>query len=177
MAVSLGLRLVFEQNLFSYYFMALSVSLVLLDVAGGRIRSSLLAWLAAVALVLCFFHGLAFNFVGWGSQPRSVVPLFVLIPALVMILVRILRGGIRGSRDLLPWLAVAACGLFMWPNVINPFYSPGDVWFWNPLHIWVWQIVLVGPGLVLAARPLLSDVRLHGSQPRRQETERVPEAT
>ena len=34
-AVSLGLRLVFEQNLFAYYFMALAVSLVLLDVVAG----------------------------------------------------------------------------------------------------------------------------------------------
>lgn len=33
-AVSLGLRLVFEQNIFAYYFMALAVCVVLLDVAG-----------------------------------------------------------------------------------------------------------------------------------------------
>ena len=39
--IALGLRLVFEQQLFGYYFMALSVSLVLLEmVTGGfEIRS------------------------------------------------------------------------------------------------------------------------------------------
>lgn len=35
MAISLGLRLVFEENLFPYYLMALAVSLVLLDVVRG----------------------------------------------------------------------------------------------------------------------------------------------
>ena len=35
MAISLGLRLVFEKNLFPYYLMALAVSLVLLDVVRG----------------------------------------------------------------------------------------------------------------------------------------------
>ena len=37
-ATSLSFRLVFEQNLYGYYFMALAVSLVLVDVMCGRIR-------------------------------------------------------------------------------------------------------------------------------------------
>ena len=37
-ALSLSFRLVFEDNVFSYYYMALAVTLVLLDVVGGRIR-------------------------------------------------------------------------------------------------------------------------------------------
>ncbi len=50
-AFSLGLRLIFEQQVFGYYFMALTVVLVLLDVARRRLRSSLVAWLCAVPAV------------------------------------------------------------------------------------------------------------------------------
>ena len=35
-AVSLSFRLVFEDNIFSYYYMALAVTLVILDVVRGR---------------------------------------------------------------------------------------------------------------------------------------------
>jgi hypothetical protein len=47
-ATSLSLRLVFEQNLFGYYFTALAVSLVLLDVIRGRIRGQLVLWITLV---------------------------------------------------------------------------------------------------------------------------------
>ena len=50
-AVSLSLRLVFEQQIFEYYFMALSVALVLLDVVRGHIRGSLVAWILTVTSV------------------------------------------------------------------------------------------------------------------------------
>ena len=49
--VSLSLRLVFEQNIFGYYFLALAVMLVLVDVQRGRIRETLVAWIAMVTLV------------------------------------------------------------------------------------------------------------------------------
>ena len=45
-AVSLALRLVFEQNIFVYYFMALAVCAVLLDVTRGYVRQATVAWLA-----------------------------------------------------------------------------------------------------------------------------------
>jgi hypothetical protein len=46
--LSLCLRLVFEVNLFGYYFMAVSVLLLLLDVVRARVRPSLVAWIALV---------------------------------------------------------------------------------------------------------------------------------
>ena len=49
MATSLCFRLVFEQNLLGYYFMAVAVLLVLLDVTAGRIRIGLVAWLGLLA--------------------------------------------------------------------------------------------------------------------------------
>ena len=48
---SLGLRLVFEVNLFGYYFMAVALLLVALDVIRRRFRPYLVMWLALVTLV------------------------------------------------------------------------------------------------------------------------------
>ena len=50
-AVCVSLRLVFEQQLFGYYFMALSVSLIVLDVVRGQLRSTMAAWLATTSVV------------------------------------------------------------------------------------------------------------------------------
>jgi hypothetical protein len=69
-ATSLCLRLVFEENLFGYYFMAITVMLIILDVVRGRIRGTLIAWIALVTL--------AFDPVPWGIDPlRSSVPRYL----------------------------------------------------------------------------------------------------
>ena len=145
---------IFEQNLFAYYLMALAVSLVLLDVSRGRIRRSVLAWLAAVTLVFCVGASPAFDFVSWGGYLRELVPLFVVAPLLLVILVRILRGD--ASRDMLPWLVVVACALLSWPTHADPLSFPSVTWFW--------QGVLVVPGVALAAGLLLAEVR-RGARP------------
>jgi hypothetical protein len=49
-AMSLCFRLVFEVNVWGYYFMAAAVTLVVLDVMCGRIRLPLLMWIALVTL-------------------------------------------------------------------------------------------------------------------------------
>ena len=61
------------------------------------------------------------------------------------ILFQLVRGGDR--KNLWPWVAVAAVDLF----TLSPFqnaFSTGRV-------VWFWQVVLVVPGIVLAAQPLL----------------------
>lgn len=148
-AVSLSLRLVFEVNLYEYYFMALAVALVLLDVTRGYIRSSTIAWLGAVTLVFCLLRGLSFESIGLGGYVTSLQPLLFLAPAIAMMVVLVHRGG--GTRNLLPWLGVALCALLTWPGHSPPygFYSVA----------WLWQIVLVGSGIMIAAGPLLSEVR------------------
>ncbi len=161
-AVSLGLRLVFEVNLYGYYFMALAVSLVLLDVARGYVRSSTVAWLAAVALVFCLGRA-AFNPVLWGTLGAgdlgtyvpNLVPLFIVAPALLAILLRVLRGG--RSPNALAWLAVAGCALLTWPSQIDPLS--------HTLATWFWQVAIVVPGIMLAAGPLLADIRLGETKP------------
>jgi hypothetical protein len=65
-ASALTLRLVFEVNLWGYYFLAVTVSLVVLSIACGRIRLYLLAWLVMVAL--------AFNPTAWASDFALEVP-------------------------------------------------------------------------------------------------------
>ena len=151
-AVSLSLRLVFEQLIVAYYFMALAVALVLLDVARGHLRRTTVAWLAAVAVVFCFFGGQAFNDVAWGSDPRRVVPLLIVVPALLVTLRSVLWG--ESLRKLVPWLAVAACALLMWAGHVDTTD--------HRLTVWLWQVLLVVPGVVLAAGPLLADVRGEG---------------
>jgi hypothetical protein len=90
-ATSLSLRLVFEENLYGYYFMAVAVALLLLDVLRGRLSGFLVGWLAMVALV--------FGPLPWGLGPLS-----------------------------------------------------------QEVLLRVWQVVLVAPALVWAARPLVSSV-------------------
>ncbi len=43
---SLSMRLIFESSLYGYYFMALTVTLVLLDVLRARIHTALVVWLS-----------------------------------------------------------------------------------------------------------------------------------
>jgi hypothetical protein len=88
-ATSLSFRLVFDQYVYGYYFMALAVSLVLLDVIRGRISMYLVGWLSLVAL--------AFDALPWGFDPLSTA-----------------------------------------------------------IPLWIWQIVLVGSGIALAAGPITS---------------------
>ncbi len=149
-AVSLSLRLVFEQNLIQYYFMALGVALILLDVTRGRVRTSVVAWLLAMSLVICSYGILPFGAVGWGRSFQDDLPLVVVASAAIVVLVRV-RGG-RGSGSTLAWLALAVCGvLTVWPPGITPVENTASIWFW--------QLLIVIPGILLASEPLLRSLR------------------
>ena len=148
-AVSLGLRLVFEANLYSYYFMALAVTLVLLDVTAGSIRRTVVAWLAALTLWICRLSVVPFGLVGWGSYLQNdLIPLLGAV-ALLGVLVQLVRSG--DHRNLWPWLALVAVDLVT-------LFSGGNEISAGHL-IWLWQVVLVVPGIVLAAQPLLARIR------------------
>ncbi len=149
-AVSLSLRLVFEQNLIQYYFMALGVTLILLDVTRGRIRTSVVAWLLAMSLVICSYGILPFGVAGWGRSFQDDLPLVVVASAALVVLGRV-RGG-RSNGTTLAWLALAVCGvLTVWPPGITPVDNTSSIWFW--------QLVIVIPGILLAAEPLLWSLR------------------
>ncbi len=153
-AGSLSLRLVFEVNWFSYYFMALAVTLVLLEATQGSIRRTVVAWLAALTLWICRLSPVPFGVNTWGVYLQNdLVSLFIGGFALMAILFQLVRGGDR--KNLWPWVAVAAVDLF----TLSPFqnaFSTGQV-------VWFWQVVLVVPGVVLAAKPLLSRIRQPGA--------------
>jgi len=148
-ALSLSLRLVFEQNLFIYYFMALAVTLLLLDVTLGRIRGSLIAWLTTLSLVFFFEWGTSLSHASWGATGRDVVPLAVMLVALPLTVSGARHGMSR--RNLALCATVFLCAVAVWPIRGNPVFLS--------LPTWLWQIVFVGTGVALAAEPLLSMVR------------------
>ena len=162
-AVSLALRLVFEANFNSYYFMALAVTLVLLEATAGSVRRTVAAWLAAMTLWICRFSPLPFGVVGWGAYLQNdLIPFLVGVGALLGVLTLLLRGGDR--RNLWPWLAVAAVDFVT--------LLPGGNELSTGRLFWAWQVILVVPGILLAAQPLLARIR----QPGRTRTQGVEPA-
>jgi Glycosyltransferase family 87 len=139
-ALSLGLRLVFEQQIFEYYFMALAVSLILLDVTRGRIRGALVAWLLLVPIV---FLG---EIQGLGDLDHPLRAAVILL-AVGVVVAQALRGIPR--RDLAPWIGLAAVSVVGWSTSPLLYHLP----------TWFWQVVLVSSGIALAAAPLLTEFR------------------
>ncbi len=147
-AVCLGLRLVFEETLFGYYFMALVVALVLLDVALGRIRSATVAWIILVSFVFGVMSQPADVFhESWADIAQNVTAAVIIVMALSLLARNLLR---RKTSAALVWAAVLGVTLVAWDISANPFGCDLPTWFW--------QTALVVPGLVLAARPLAREV-------------------
>ena len=89
-ATSLALRLVLEVNLFGYYFMAATLSLVVLAIIRGRFSVCLVAWIALVTL--------AFNPLSWGNNPwSSPLPIWVWQILLVPVAVALAAGPLTSS--------------------------------------------------------------------------------
>jgi hypothetical protein len=141
-ALSLGLRLVFEQQIFLYYFMALSVTLILLDVMCGRIRGALVAWLLLVPTAFLA----EIESTSALDHPFRVV---VILLAIGVVVPQARRG--VPFRKLAPFIALAATSVAGWSN--SPLLSQLPTWFW--------QVVLVSSGIALAGAPLLAAVRRH----------------
>jgi hypothetical protein len=148
-AISLGLRLVFEQQLFGYYFMAMAVTLVLLDVVRGHLRASLVAWLATVSMVY-LLGSTALSLVSspWQRLLDVLIPAAVILMGLALVVRQVARNDLNWMCVL--WLGMVAAALVSW--------SATDVIGTPPT--WFWQVVLVPLGLGLAAAPLLEAV--HG---------------
>jgi hypothetical protein len=137
-ATSLSLRLVFEQNLFGYYFMALAVSLVVLDAVRRHIRGQLVAWIALVAL--------AFDPAPWQLQLPQYLPPVLMAVVLCLIVRDLLQGRIRWY--LLAWFTLVAAAFVKFPIASLPLR--------HLLPTWLWQIILVPIGFWLALGPLIS---------------------
>lgn len=149
-ALSLSLRLVFEIDIFGYYFMALAVALVVLDICKGRIRGQLVAWLALLVLVYNPVPwGFASNSVTFGLQAHQYGPTAGMAVALLLILCDAFRGRIRWY--LVAWFAVTAFAFAQFPLGSLPMRGLLPTWFW--------QVVFVTTGTALAAGPMIALVR------------------
>jgi hypothetical protein len=146
-ATSLFLRLIFELNIWGYYFVSTSVLLIVLDVVQGRVRGTTIAWLALVTLVFnpvllyAFATGQTYNL-----GPFRALQIIIISIALLIFIVEICRG--RVHWYLVAWLALT----------IVAFVKSG--WMYGPTHsafpTWFWQVVLFSSGIWLAAGPLFS---------------------
>jgi hypothetical protein len=166
-AASLTLRLVFEVNLIAYYFLALTVSLVLLEATRGTVRRTTVAWLAILTLVICRISELPFGFTRWAAYLQNdIVPILIGGVAILAVIRQLLSGGER--RALFTWMAVAMVVLFTLIPGGNRF-SAGQV-------VWFWQIVLVVPGMLLVLQPLWRSIRPPTEQrPLEEHTASSPE--
>jgi hypothetical protein len=129
-ALSFSLRLVFEEAMFGYYFMALAVTLVLLDVIRGHVRDALVAWAVALPLV--------YSPLGL-SRESDVFSLFAMGAALCMAALRV-----RERKHSLMWAALFACALVTFAPLHLSLPAP------------LWQTLFVAAGIALAAGPLLA---------------------
>lgn len=147
-ALSLSTRLIFEEAMYLQYFMAISVLIVLIEVSSRYLRASVVAWMIIVTMEYGLSRFLIFNGAPWAVWADHWLPLVALDAILVGIggwAMRYRRGA--SWRTLLIWSSLFIGVLLSWSLNSNPFRAdlPG----------WLWQIVLVGLGIVLAARPLM----------------------
>ena len=151
-ALSLSLRLVLEENLrHTYYFMALAVALVLLDVARGHLRGAVLCWVVLVTLAYDTGAFLTSSSEIPGLALRHHLPEILALGGLLVIVVDTMRGRIRWY--LMGSVVLVMYGFVNWPFVSGPF--------WSQFPILFWQLILVSTGVGLAAAPLLSYVQQH----------------
>ncbi len=144
-ATTLGMRLVFEENLFGYYFMALAVALLCGEAIRGRFRGELFVWLALVVV--------AFDPIPWWLYLKWEVRglnLYFLLPLLFEIAV--VGAFVKGAqRHQFRWYLVASAVIVALTS-FPPLW--GRPWTNHFAPDWLWQLILVPTGLLLAYEPL-----------------------
>lgn len=147
-ALCLSLRLMLEQNLFEYYFVALAVTLILLDITRGRIRGSLVAWL--VTLTMTFSVNGYFLGVKSGLSLEHIVAPVVLLATLALAAVTTWQGSWSRWKAFLT-ASVLLCTLLTWTD--------GTGQLFHRFSTALLQVIFVGTGALLAATPLLEAVQ------------------
>jgi hypothetical protein len=150
LATALCMRLIFEENLDGYYFMAVAVILLCADVIGGRLRGSLITWIALILL--------AFDPIPWWLYLKWEVRglnLFMLLPTVfeIVVVVAFLVGIRRHRRR---WYLIASAVV-----VALTCYPPlwDKMWTHHIAPYWLWQLILVPSVVVLASGSLRSRLR------------------
>jgi hypothetical protein len=146
-ATCLSTRLIFEQGLYGYKFIALSVMLILLDGIRGHIRGGLLVWLALVTVAFNPVPtGVDYNARPWAVGAASAVTVTVVALGVLALLWCIV------NRRVPPWYLVAALVVLLLAFAHVPPWALHT--FRRPVPKWIWQLVLVPSGFVLAVLPL-----------------------
>ncbi|MFI5035629.1 MAG: hypothetical protein ACHQFZ_05435 [Acidimicrobiales bacterium] len=149
-AIAFAVRLVFEQNLFGYYFMALAVALVVREVIHGQFRLRLLTWILVLTVA---FNAIPSNFGSrwepWGGFAFDAVCAFVACFLLAVATRDLARGRVRIDA----WLTFAFVIVVFRTQIFE-----GSI-VHQTLSDWLWQLILVPTGIALAAVPLLATVR------------------
>jgi hypothetical protein len=169
LATTLSLRVVFEEGLYGYKFMALSVMLILLAVVRGRIRGELIAWLALATLLFNPIpSSLEINARTWGVHAAAALPLVSIAVVLALVAYDILRHRVRWY--LVIWLIVAVCATVQWtPWSLDSIRAQ--------LPLWLIQLILLPAGVVMAVSPLLGSIRKDSSKPVLYPNTVVPSAS
>ncbi len=144
-ATCLTLRLAFEVNALGYYYMAATVSLLLIDALQGRFRGESFALIALIALA----YSPVTQYFRWrghfeGTVIREALPYLVSIPVVVMILAGLAYRRLKWHWVL--WQVVVIVAFIRFP--IHPHGDTGA------LPSWCWQLLLVSSLLLILSRPL-----------------------
>lgn len=151
-AGALVARLIFEINLFGYYFMATVVTLVVLEMVRGDLGRDVVA-LGGLLLVGMNPEHVAFisNLTTYGLTLFNDLPIVVGALGVVVLLYDTVRRRTLALADLV-WVGfVALAGESHLWHRYNPVWS---------LPTWAWQVVLVGYLAVILARRLAATTRL-----------------
>jgi len=149
-ALSFSLRLVFEENLHhTYYYMALAVALILLDVVRGHIRGTLVAWIALVTFAYNVGFGSLFSGVHWEAGAQEHAPEIAILLGFTVVVLDL--GRHRRRWYLVAWLVLMIGAFASWPFERESIRAP--------LPYLLLQLVLVPMGIWLAAGPLVGYMR------------------
>ena len=144
-ATALVTRLIFEENLFGYYFMATAVSLIILDVICGQVRGTLLAWLAVDTIAFNPVHlGIAANLTSWSIRLSDAIPIAVIAAFALAVGLDALNHRWRAYK-LIALIAVALTSETSMFGISRPLFVP---------PFWLWQVILVPSAMALALGPL-----------------------
>jgi len=146
----LAVRMVFEVNLYGYYFMATGVMLVMLDVAMGRIRGQTFAWLGLTTIAFNPVHdGFYSNLTAWSATLHRAVPIALIAVGVLAIVIDVAHRRFQFYKWL--WLVVVTL-------TVSPRLFGGLEVFINTPN-WAWQVILSPTALLLLAGPVMSSIR------------------
>ena len=147
---ALAMRLVFEVNLWAYYFMALAVSLVVLEAVRGRLRPTVVGWLLASTLAFDPLPGVFQSNAQVGDIYARLDSAEVVVGvAALYVVISLVRKRVRWF-----WLGWVVFATLAFVHIAGVDVLEQYIW-----RTWVWQVLLVPSGLALVAQPLVAVMR------------------